>query len=562
MDPQHSAQDVLRCDQCDALVPKLYCDICHHNLCKNCVGEHLLDESKKHNVVPFKNRRSTVLYPICQKHTTRQCELFCEQCASPICSSCVSSRDHNRHKFLDIFDSLERQREDLQKDLHELETYIYPRYQQMASNIIARKADLCQNSQKLTIDLNKQREIWQQEIETVISNLKSNADEMETKQLGLLNNQEDKISRTISEITQNIIDLKKLLDSSDMCLLVHEYKSRNAEFRKFPPQCKVSLPIFSPLPIDTEQVQKQFGTLSPFSLKTEEHVYVNEDANSDVIPSGSPLLDVPQIRTTINTAIGHSFINSVACLSEEEIWTCGVDSTMKLHNLQGQLLKSIETKSGYVPSDIAVTRDGSLVYTDPDDRTVNMVKNTKPKEVIRQQGWRPRSVCVAMSGDLLVIMLSDDNRRTKVVRYSGSIKKQTIQFNDKGQPLYSSGHTKKCITENKNLDICVSDYMAGSVIVVDQTGNLRFTYNGPPTKRQFDPIGVATDDQSRILTADGNDYRIHIIDQNGKFLRFIDNCHLQNPCDLCVDTKNNLFVAEKRTGKVKKIQYCVSTIIR
>lgn len=252
----------------------------------------------------------------------------------------------------------------------------------------------------------------------------------------------------------------------------------------------------------------------------------------------------------------------MACLSEEEIWTCGVDSTMKLHNLQGQLLKSIETKSGYVPSDIAVTRDGSLVYTDPDDRTVNMVKNTKPKEVIRQQGWRPRSVCVAMSGDLLVIMLSDDNRRTKVVRYSGSIKKQTIQFNDKGQPLYSSGHAKKCITENKNLDICVSDYIAGSVIVVDQTGNLRFTYNGPPTKRQFDPIGVATDDQSRILTADGNDYRIHIIDQNGKFLRFIDNCHLQNPCDLCVDTKNNLFVAEKRTGKVKKIQYCGSTIIR
>ncbi|XP_052683787.1 uncharacterized protein LOC128164095 [Crassostrea angulata] len=555
MDPQHSGQDVLRCDHCEALAPKLYCDICHHNLCKKCVGEHILDESKKHNVVPFKNRRSTVFYPICPKHTTKQCELFCEQCASPICSSCVSSSDHNRHKFLDIF---ERQREDLQKDLHELETYIYPRYQQMASNIIAQKADLCQNSQKLTINLNKQRETWQKEIDTIISNLKSNAKEMETKQLGLLKNQEDNISRTICEITQNIVDLKKLLDSKDMCLLVHEYKSRNAEFRKFPPQCKVSLPIFSPHPIDTEQVQKQFGTLS-----SKEHVYDNEGTDSGAIPSNSPLLDVPQIKTTINTAIGHSFINSVACRSGEEIWTCGVDSIMimKLHNLQGQLLKSIETKSRNVPSDIAVTRDGSLVYTDPSDRTVNIVKNAKPQEVIRLQGWRPRSACVAKSGDLLVIMLSDDIQRTKVVRYSGSIKKQTIQFNDKGQPLYSSGPTKKCITENRNLDICVSDYMAGSVIVVDQIGNLRFTYTGQPTKRQFDPIGVATDSQSRILTAGSNDYRIHIIDQNGKFLRFIDNCHLQNPCDLCMDTKDNLFVAENRIGKVKKIQYC-GTIIR
>lgn len=104
--------------------------------------------------------------------------------------------------------------------------------------------------------------------------------------------------------------------------------------------------------------------------------------------------------------------------------------------------------------------------------------------------------------------------------------------------------------------------MAGSVIVVDQTGNLRFTYKGPPTKRQFDPIGVATDSQSRILTVDGYDYRIHIIDQDGKFLRFIDSCDLQNPCDLCLDTQDNLFVAEKRSGKVRKIQYCGSTIIR
>lgn len=567
MDPQYSAQDVLRCDQCDALVPKLYCDICHHNLCKNCVGQHLLDESKKHNVVPFKNRRSTVFYPSCQKHTRKQCELFCEQCASPICSSCVSSSEHNGHKLLDIFESLERQRNDLQKDLHELETCIYPRYQQMVSNIIARKADLCQNSQKLTKDLNKQRETWHKEIDLIISNLKSNADEMETKQLGLLNNQEDKISRTVSEITQCINDLKKLLYSSDVCHLVYEYKSRNAEFRQFSPQCMVLLPSFSPLPIDTEQVRKQFGTLSSeehvyVNEDTEKHVYANEYSDSDVIPSDSPLLDVPKITATITTAIGHSFLNSVACHSEEDIWTCGIDSIMKLHNLQGQLMKSIETKSGNVPSDIAVTRDGSLVYTDPNDRTVNIVKSTKSQEVIRLLGWRPRSVCVAMSGDLLVIMLSDDNRRTKVVRYSGSTKKQTIQFNGKGQPLYSSGTTKKCITENRNLDICVSDFMAGSVIVVDQTGNLRFTYKGPPTKRQFDPIGVATDSQSRILTVDGNDYRIHIIDQDGKFLRFIDSCDLQNPCDLCLDTRDNLFVAEKRSGKVRKIQYCGSTIIR
>nr|XP_022319238.1 uncharacterized protein LOC111122013 [Crassostrea virginica] len=323
--------------------------------------------------------------------------------------------------------------------------------------------------------------------------------------------------------------------------------------------------------IKIKSFQDSIKTLSISTLSTDK-VYDDRDSTTEKFDSlGKNLLGAmsttpaksfiydPRILTEINTVYRYMSLRRVSCLSDNELWTSGRDKTLKLYNLQGELLKSLQTKSGYMPHDIAVTRGGGLVYSDRGNSSINLVSGTQIQTLITLRGWGHIGLCSTSSGALLVIMTSDDRKQTKVVRYSGSIEKQSIQWDDQGMPLYSSGNYNdtKYLSENRNSDICVADWSARAVVVVSAAGKLRFRYTGPSSTpwESFRPLGITTDSQANILTSDHYNHRIHIIDQDGLFLRYIDRCDLHCPYGLCVDSRDNLFVAEHLTCKVKQIQY-------
>lgn len=549
MDSRYSAQDVQRCTLCKDAVAPMYCDTCRINICKDCVESHVSDVSIDHKVVPLKHRGSIPDYSVCSKHKTKQRDLHCEQCNISICVECTSSIDHRGHNFLYIKEKILERKERVLKDLGELENSLHQKYEEISSNIQAQKVILTKNSRTVRTAISKHGEDLHQEVDSIITKLKSDLDKMESKQLAFLNKQQNEVAGTISEIRKSITRLRKLSNSNDDSLLL-TYDSRNAEFRNLPHEIKVTLPSFTPNKINREQLHKQLGSLS---FTTEDQLCTNEKRGVKSSPQDRLLPSGPSTLITIET--GYRSLYSVSCVGDEEIWTCGLDNIMRLYNLQGELVKSIQTKSGNLPQDISVTRSGKLVYVDHEDRSINLVNNKNIKAEVRLQGWKPRNVCCTSSGGYLVMMIKDENKQSRVLRYTGS-ETQTFQFNDKGELLYSSGGMKY-VSENKNQDICVADNKAQAIVVINKNGKHRFSYTGNPSasNESFDPVGITTDNHSQILTTDCSNHRIHILDQNGQFLRYIDNCGLHTPWGLCVDTYNRLLVAETKSGLVKKIRY-------
>ena len=118
MDPDYSAQDVARCDLCKTAIAQSYCDFCHVNLCKPCIGEHIPNEYDKHKIVAIHQRKSTLIYPKCESHQNKTCE--CKDCSSFLCSRCLASKQHNQeHEFLELEEVFISKKEHIKKDTKE-----------------------------------------------------------------------------------------------------------------------------------------------------------------------------------------------------------------------------------------------------------------------------------------------------------------------------------------------------------------------------------------------------------------------------------------------------------
>lgn len=506
-------------------------------------------QTLKHDVVQFKDRKVQLVYEECGSHSGQRCEAHCSRCNVPICMICVIST-HNGHTIRLMNDVVSDLKSEIQHETRDIESNILPLYKEMKKNI---EKDIGKSTQKfnsLESDAEKLRKSWQQEVDAIFNKFCSLIKSMRENHLTVLTSHQSLIENQIQEMTKTVQQNNKLHQSNKVSE-VTKHQSKLNEYKEIPtiiqqpiPSMKSNTDPGKELTIELEEYK---ATLKQAELSSQTDTVFSSMSTRD-------LLDKAKVVATFPTGVESLW--RISCLGTEEAWLSGKGKTITRVDIDGFVRESVTSNCQKTPVDIAVTRKGELIYSDSEHGTVNIVKNGVSETLITApRGWSPKGLCSTESGEILVNMNS--GVQNKVVRYKNRKIAQEIFKDEKGDLIFGKDKWMLFLVENRNEDICVSDYNADSVVAVDKAGRVRFRYNGSPAggPEPFSPRQIVTDSLGQIIVADYNNVCIHILEQNGQFLKCLDKCGFHSLCGLSIDNMERLWVGLIDNGNVKVIQY-------
>uniref|UniRef100_K1P7Z8 Tripartite motif-containing protein 3 n=1 Tax=Magallana gigas TaxID=29159 RepID=K1P7Z8_MAGGI len=275
-----------------------------------------------------------------------------------------------------------------------------------------------------------------------------------------------------------------------------------------------------------------------------------EREKSDVKQTLSLSSSVTKVREY--TVPGVDSVYHISLGKSGSLWASDNIGNLVQTDLQGNQLQNIQT-SGEDEGYHTITQDGDLIYTDKHNKVINRITpGNTITEFIKTRDWKPLSIYSShINGDSLVGMMK--YKEAKVTRYNKTgTEIQNIQSDNKGQKLYRYPYY---ITENINGDVCVSDCVNDVVVVVDKSGQHRFSYTGQGSR--FPPYGICTDVLGHILVCDAIRETVHLLNQDGRFLSLLltQQQGVKSPCSVCVDDENNLWVGQLDNNTVTVYKY-------
>ena len=530
-------QDIRRCKLCPERRPvEHHCNLCHVNLCFNCILTHISDKTKRHEIVDFINKKEELILPECKSHD-KLCEVYCNDCHEPACVLCVTTT-HKMHDITDIKIVIEDFQRRIAADVEELETTIHPNYKKIFGNS-------SEEFDKVMDAIQDQEDNMCKLVREIGSQLKDEVAQQKREYKRKKKEVKSFSTKEETELNAVIETNKRILKSKDARRIL-TYQLKIESFRRGPKQMQISYPVFFSGKASKNQLQEMFGSL-------QRSIFL---ANERKLGMQKLLTDPVLLSSFFSPYPDDAYLIRVLSESPGKIWISGDDCQIFQLDQNGLILKTISVSNNAIA--LSLSLDKELVFSvSGSDTNVYKYDGDVVSTLVDLRQWYPRGLCHSANGDLLVSMRSEDETESRVVRYLGTNKTMVIQNDSQGYPLFSVGVSEMLLlAENGNGDICVADYDGNAVVVVNATAELRFKYWGnissKPNYGTFKPLQIATDVCQQILIVDFSSDILHVIDRDGKFLRYI-----EYPCyaGLSIDTDNILLAGDSINGTIQFIRY-------
>ncbi|XP_078329846.1 uncharacterized protein LOC111117819 [Crassostrea virginica] len=542
---------------------QFYCNDCHQPMCEQCKDKHRKSpNNKNHDIVFYRQRKHRLSIEKCKLHPTKNVDIFCRECNTPLCLKCFLGKEHKGHEFDDLEEIYAEKYALWQGEFSKIQKYFLPKSEDLKTDIKEDVKEIKKIMESIRTSMKAEAESLKNLVDEVTSEKIKHTHTMEKSLLQMLKSQETTYNDYIKYLGKMSEKFQEYLSTTNQKLL----SSKILKLKTIPETSKPVPPVFTPGQFNRDDVAKLLGILNipntepekrkiqpmeAFStpMKFTENQSIQSKEKSDMKQTLSLSSSVTKVREYSVPGVNNAF--HVSADKSGRLWVSDWSNLVQTY-LQGNLLLKIQTSGGSDGYHTA-TQDGGLIYTDKDEKKIyRITPDRKITEFIKTGDWKPISIHSSrINGDILVGMKKDG--RAKVTRYSKAGKEiQNIQRDNQGQELYIYPHY---ITENINGDICTSDFCKEVVVVRNKSGQHRFSYAGQGS--WFRPYGICIDVLGHILVCDNVSDTVHLLDQDGRFLSIILSKQqgIEFPRGVCVDDENNLYVGQQFTNTVTVYKY-------
>ncbi|KAJ8321387.1 hypothetical protein KUTeg_001069 [Tegillarca granosa] len=536
----------LKCETCEVNNITFKCLNCDEMLCESCKNIHLKSKmAKNHKVVSLVNaeiyqRNETETK--CPTHTTEDLLMYCNSCQVPICRDCITSGSHHNHEMVKIENVIDNKYSELKKLITQSKEKS-SKYEKIVKTIDKNSQEFSMSvSQKIT-EVKVRNNQLKAALDRIESEYIKHLQETDTENLKKMTEFKKSLQIDMTDLNQLIqeCEVKEGNKNKEIVQFVTDVKQKMEKYRPCDPPDVGCPPDFETRNVNDQELKDLFGQLNSKSA-----LIVNSP-----LPQNR---NIPSAILVIDAKIVGSFTSDKTRVvttgyDQAWLWIAGCKG-ISLVTSDGKVIQDINTDFGVVEADVSAS--GDLLVTVCWGYKVKKLTSHKTFTDIytAAEGHYTQGITVTDTGNVLVALYKhNDSKLVEITTSRQHIR--TIQHDTVDKKLLFVNPNFICT--NINGDIIVSDNR-DKVVAVNKSGTKRFIYDGKERKLQksFGPWDVVTDKYGNIIITDNNNSVVHVLNQDGKFIKYLitreHGCN--KPFGMDIDTSDRLWVCNVGNKKV------------